>query len=117
MVLRHRNVRGARSVAMKLLLENERDVPALLADLRERVDFVVAQTGPREISVSVLGSFRDGGAAELGEFLRAWRERHPETQVTLEAPSPDEHDALARDLLDRFRESGSLLEKDETERQ
>lgn len=46
---------------MKLRLSDERASDDLLADLRARLDYVVAKEEPRTLGVGVIGSYRDGG--------------------------------------------------------
>lgn len=88
---------------MRLLLDNDHDTAALLAHLSERVSFVVAQTAELEISVGVLGSFADGGAAELAAHVDRWLLDHPGVNVELESSSvipTAELEAHAQDLLE-----------------
>lgn len=66
---------------MRLLVDNDQHATELLAHLSERVSFVVARTAQLEISVSVLGSYADGGELELTLFLEAWRAAHPHVEV------------------------------------
>lgn len=59
--------------------------PELLPDLIEflegRVNLVVQEAGAGEVAVGVLGSFADGGAGELGEYLEQWSVAHPDADL------------------------------------
>jgi hypothetical protein len=59
--------------------------PELLPDLIEflegRVNLVVQAAGAGEVAVGVLGSYADGGAGELGEYLEQWSVAHPQVDV------------------------------------
>ena len=55
-----------------------------MAFLHERVNLVVKELERDEVAVSVLGSFADGGVAELEGYLAAWRDTNPETEVVVE---------------------------------
>ena len=57
---------------------------------------VVSAESDREVEVSVLGSFADGGRAALDAELQEWRGSHPEALVEL-VPAPQ-----ARDLDDEL---------------
>jgi hypothetical protein len=56
-------------------------LPDLIEFLEERVNLVVQQSEAGELAVGVLGSFADGGAGELGQYLEQWRASHPEVAV------------------------------------
>ena len=45
------------------------------------MNLVVQQAGAGEFAVGVLGSFADGGAGELGEYLEQWSLAHPEVAL------------------------------------
>ena len=60
-------------------------VPALVRALRERVDYVVQQLADDRIAVSVLGSYADGGEAELTAFLHAYQTHRPELAAEVAA--------------------------------
>jgi hypothetical protein len=66
---------------MKLRLSDERASDDLLADLRERLGYIVAEDGAGTLDVFVLGSYRDGGRAEVERYLDAWRAAHPDVDV------------------------------------
>jgi hypothetical protein len=63
-------------------------LPALLHFLEERVDFVSAAASDVEVDVGVLGSFADGGRAELDAHLELWRTAHPGSTVEFVASPP-----------------------------
>jgi hypothetical protein len=87
---------------MRVFVDNDQHAADLVAHLSEQASFVVARTAELEISVGVLGSFADGGAAELEAHLDRWRAHHPDVQVQLEASSVTptaELEALAEDML------------------
>ena len=89
---------------MRLLVDNDQHAADLLAHLSQQVSFVVARTAELEISVGVLGSYADGGAAEVAAYLERWRADHPETEVRFEASSVTptaELEARAQELLER----------------
>jgi hypothetical protein len=70
-------------------------LPDLVEFLEERVNLVVQQAGAGEVAVSVLGSFADGGAGELDEYLEQWSVAHPDVAVARIAD-----DSSAPPLLD-----------------
>ena len=88
---------------MRLFVDNDQHAAELLAHLSEQVSFVVARTAELEISVSVLGSYADGGAAALAAHLARWRTHHPDVDVRLETSlTPTrELEERARELVDR----------------
>jgi hypothetical protein len=89
---------------MRLIVDNDQHAADLVAHLSEQVSFVVARTAELEISVGVLGSYADGGAAELSAHLDRWRAEHPEVDVQLEAASVTptaELEARAQEMLER----------------
>lgn len=89
---------------MRLIVDNDQHAADLLAHLSEQVSFVVARTAELEISVGVLGSYADGGAAELAAHLDRWRAEHPDVDVQLEAASVTptaELEARAQEMLER----------------
>jgi hypothetical protein len=53
----------------------------LLRFLDRRVDLVTRQASETEADVGVLGSFADGGRAELDSHLDGWREANPGATV------------------------------------
>jgi hypothetical protein len=55
---------------MQIRLSDPEALPELVDALSQRVDFIVKAIPPDRVVVSVLGSFRDGGEAELRRFLR-----------------------------------------------
>ena len=70
---------------MKLRVSDERASDDLLADLRARLDYIVAKEDPGTLSVYVLGSYRDGGLAEVERYLDEWRASHPGVAVEVDA--------------------------------
>jgi hypothetical protein len=58
-----------------------RALPELVTALHERVRYVVRQIAPDAVAVSVLGSFADGGEADLKVFLAEWRAGHAGVDV------------------------------------
>ncbi len=71
--------------AMLIRVSDPTALPALIRDLEQRAHhYVVKQTGPDTLAVSVLGSFKDGGELDLTLFLLAWQAAHPQTTVNLE---------------------------------
>lgn len=54
------------------------DSPALVDDLvhalTERSDVVVDRLGECEVEAAIIGSYGDGGEAELERIVRAWRQ-------------------------------------------
>jgi hypothetical protein len=68
------------------------DDPGLAADLlsflHRRVDLITARRSDTEADVSVLGSFADGGRAELDSHLDGWRRANPAVTVSIELDDP-----------------------------
>ena len=56
-------------------------LPGLLRTLEQRPAHVVHQLDDRSVSVSVLGSFADGGDGQLRQFLQAWQKAYPSVVV------------------------------------
>ena len=70
--------------AMLIRVSDPTALPALIRDLEQRAHhYVVKQTGPDTLAVSVLGSFKDGGELDLTLFLLAWQAAHPPATVDL----------------------------------
>jgi hypothetical protein len=57
---------------MRIELTNPEQLPDLVAFLEARVNLVVQRLNDRQLAVGVLGSYRDGGARELEEYLDEW---------------------------------------------
>jgi methylmalonyl-CoA mutase cobalamin-binding subunit len=68
---------------MRIRVDDSDLLPELLVFLNSRVDLVTARATETEAEVSVLGSFADGGRAELDSHLEHWREAHPSTTVVI----------------------------------
>jgi hypothetical protein len=62
------------------------------------VNLVVQQAGAGEFTVGVLGSFADGGAGELGEYLEQWSAAHPKVDLA-RVPEHSSPPPLLDDLL------------------
>lgn len=45
------------------------------------MNLVVQEADAGEVAVGVLGSYADGGAGELGEYLEQWSVAHPEVEL------------------------------------
>ena len=78
---------------MRLRVDDSALLPGLLLFLDARVDLVTLRRGDTEADVSVLGSFADGGRAELDSHLDNWRRVNPTASVEL-APPPPERDPI-----------------------
>ena len=68
---------------MRVRVDDARVLPSLIRFLERRVDLVTFRAGATEIDVSVLGSFKDGGRAELESHLERWRRRHSSASAEL----------------------------------
>lgn len=68
---------------MRVRVDDSSLLPELLAFLGGRVDLVSMRANDVEAEVSVLGSFADGGRAELDSHLERWREAHPGASVVI----------------------------------
>ena len=68
---------------MRVRVDDSSLLPDLLVFLNDRVDLVTARANDTEADVSVLGSFADGGRAELDSHLEQWREAHPDVSVMI----------------------------------
>jgi len=64
-------------------IPNQRSTSSSRSEQRAH-HYVVKQTGPDTLAVSVLGSFKDGGELDLTLFLLAWKAAHPQTTINLE---------------------------------
>jgi hypothetical protein len=67
--------------ALHIRISEPRALPELVTALHERVRYVVRQIAPDAVAVSVLGSFADGGEADLKLFLAEWRSSHAGADV------------------------------------
>ncbi len=83
---------------MHIRINEPKALPELVAALNERVQYVVEQTAPDTVAVSVLGSFADGGERELKQFLAEWRSGRSGLEVELER---DERHDLSTPLPER----------------
>jgi hypothetical protein len=68
---------------MRVRVDDAASLPELLLFLAGRVDLVTAPASDTEADVSVLGSFADGGRAELEAHLDRWRSEHPTASVVI----------------------------------
>ena len=68
---------------MRIRVDDANLLPALVRFLERRVDLVAFPASTTEVDVSVLGSFRDGGRAELEAHLERWRRTHAHTSAEL----------------------------------
>ena len=59
---------------MRIRLESPTLVDDLMRALGERSDVVVHRVSECEVEAALIGSYHDGGEAELGQIVRAWRE-------------------------------------------
>jgi hypothetical protein len=66
---------------MKLCISDLRAVRSLRAYLSSRLDYLVADEAPGTLRVGVLGSYRDGGEADLKLYVDAWRASHPNVDI------------------------------------
>ena len=69
---------------MRIQLSEPNLVGDLLAVLCARRDCVAIRDGGA-IEAGLVGSFADGGAAELEALVLAWRREHPGVEVELRA--------------------------------
>ena len=76
---------------MRIRIDDPGLLPDLVAFLDRRVHLVVSAESDHEVEVSVLGSFADGGRAELDAELQEWRRAHPEAAIEL-VPAPQQRD-------------------------
>jgi hypothetical protein len=81
---------------MRVTIDDPGLLPALVAFLDGRVHLVVSAESDHELEVSVLGSFADGGRAELEAELEEWRREHPGAAIEI-LPAPRRRD-LGEDL-------------------
>jgi hypothetical protein len=58
---------------MRIRLETPTLVDELMRALQERGDVVVDRVGETELEAGIIGSYHDGGAAELERLVRDWR--------------------------------------------
>ena len=72
---------------MRIQIDDPGLLPALVAFLDSRVHLVVSAESAYEVEVSVLGSFADGGRAELATELEQWKIEHPDAAVAI-VPAP-----------------------------
>ena len=71
---------------MRVRVDDAALLPALLRFLARRVDLITAPVSAHEADVGVLGSFADGGRAELDSHLDTWRRAHPGATVEVDPP-------------------------------
>jgi hypothetical protein len=86
---------------MRIRIDDPGLLPELVAFLDSRVHLVVSAESDHEVEVGVLGSFADGGRAELDAELQDWRRAHPEAAIEI-VPAPkgrDLDDELSLRLL------------------
>jgi hypothetical protein len=76
---------------MRIRIDEPRLLPELVAFLDRRVHLVVSAENAHEVEVSVLGSFADGGRAELEAELQPFRAEHSDAEIEILPPSA-EHD-------------------------
>lgn len=76
---------------MRIRIDEPRLLPELLAFLDRRVHLIVSAENAYEVEVSVLGSFADGGRAELDAELQQWRAEHLDAEVAI-LPASTERD-------------------------
>ena len=74
--------------AVEIRLRDPQVLRELMDALSQRVDFVVEAIPPDRATLSVLGSFADGGEDELRRFLQAWRSLRPPLDVQVETGEP-----------------------------
>lgn len=74
---------------MRIRVDDFMLLPEVLQFLGGRIDLVTFQASDTEVDVSVLGSFADGGRAELDAHLDKWRRSNPTATVELLAPRLD----------------------------
>jgi hypothetical protein len=63
---------------MRIRLDSPALVDDLMRALAQRSDAVVHRVGECELEAALIGSFHDGGEAELERELQAWRESRGE---------------------------------------
>ena len=68
---------------MRVRVHDAAVLPELMRFLRDRVDLISERATDTEAEVSVLGSFADGGRAELDAHLERWREANPGATVVI----------------------------------
>jgi hypothetical protein len=61
---------------MRIRVDEPALLPELMRFLEGRIDFVTSAASETEVDVGVLGSFADGGRAELDSHLELWRTEH-----------------------------------------
>jgi hypothetical protein len=76
---------------MRIRIDDPGLLPELVAFLDSRVHLVVSAESDHEVEVSVLGSFADGGRAELDAELQEWRRAHSEAAIEI-VPPPQQRD-------------------------
>ena len=76
---------------MRIRIDDPGLLPELVAFLDRSVHLVVSAESDHEVEVSVLGSFADGGRAELDAELQEWRRAHPEAAIEI-VPAPQQRD-------------------------
>jgi hypothetical protein len=86
---------------MRIRIDEPRLLPELVAFLGRRVHLIVSAESAYEVEVSVLGSFADGGRAELDAELQQFRAEHPDAETAILPPpaEPDLRDDISLRLL------------------
>jgi hypothetical protein len=77
---------------MRIQIDDPGLLPALVAFLDRRVHIVVSVESAHEVEVSVLGSFADGGRAELAAELEQWKIEHPDAGIAIVPPPQIDRD-------------------------
>jgi hypothetical protein len=68
---------------MRIRVDDAAQLSELIRHLHGRVDLITERANDTEAEVSVLGSFADGGRAELEAHLERWREANPGATVVI----------------------------------
>lgn len=92
---------------MRIRVDDSTLLPELLRFLGGRIDLVTFQASDTEADVSVLGSFADGGRAELDGHLDKWRRSNPTATVELLAPRLERRSGIEDAPLLRLVSSGA----------
>ncbi|HET9673522.1 MAG TPA: hypothetical protein VFP31_01845 [Gaiellaceae bacterium] len=77
---------------MRIRIDDPGLLPDLVAFLDSRVHLVVSAESAYEVEVSVLGSFADGGRADLAAELEQWTSEHPDAGIAIVPPPRIERD-------------------------
>lgn len=74
----------ASTAALYIRISQPEALPDLVTALYKHVHYVTETVAPDAVTISVLGSFADGGKRDLTDFLRQWKAGRPGVEAEVE---------------------------------